>query len=125
MKLLDKKLNSLFTLSGFKKDKNKRFIKYIFVGLIILIPLLFHLDWLIVFKFPFVFPDSFSYYGPAGQFIFNGSFNLDPTRTPGYPFFLYIILYLTKSFFAVIAVQHLLALMTSLLAGWIFLIDSF
>lgn len=66
---------------------------------------------------PFFQPDSSGYYIPALNLLFKGKMDIDPFRPEGYPLFLYFILKIFGSFFAVLVAQHVVQLLTALISG--------
>jgi hypothetical protein len=75
--------------------------------------------YLAVLPTPFFQPDSTSYYMPAFDLIFHGSFTLSPERTPLYPLLIFCVLKISPHFFSLLVVQHAMSLGLAALFGWI------
>jgi hypothetical protein len=77
-----------------------------------------HIDFLSTLPDPIFFPDSVGYLGPAIHWITDGLLRPPPFRTVGYPLFLGLLIRGTGTLYAVLLIQHLLALSTAVLSGW-------
>jgi hypothetical protein len=69
---------------------------------------------------PFYQPDSPLYGMPALNLLFDGKMQLVPTRTAGYPLFLFLILKISGSFLGVLIVQHANQFLMALVAALIY-----
>lgn len=71
------------------------------------------LQFFLVFPNPFFQPDSGSYLAPALQKLFATGFTVSDFRSLGYPLFLTVILFFTRSLAGILLVQHLISLLTA------------
>src|SRR4051812_28330805 len=69
---------------------------------------------------PFFQPDSWIYSSPALNLLFAGKMNIFPTRTEGYPLFLFLILKVFGSFFGVLIAQHVVQFLAAVIASLIY-----
>lgn len=85
----------------------------LYVGLV-------HVTFLSSIPDPIIQPDSISYLMPALRLLFHEPFGLSPSRTIGYPLFLFGILRCAPSLHFVMVVQHVLWVVTGTLAGLLY-----
>ena len=91
--------------------------RFVFVAGLVAYALYLHAAFIVYVRDPIFSPDSIGYAQPAVSLLLGEGFKLDAVHTPGYPLFLYGVLWLTHSFLGVLIAQHLLAMVTGLLAG--------
>jgi 4-amino-4-deoxy-L-arabinose transferase-like glycosyltransferase len=99
---------------------NTRWISMSLIVGLALYGLLIHGAFIAQVRDPIFSPDSVSYAEPAINLFFGKSYTLDAQRTPVYSFFLYIALKITRSFLGILIVQHAVAVMTGLIAGFLY-----
>ncbi len=78
-----------------------------------------HIHLIQILPDPFMEPDSGGYFVPVLNYLHTGAFDVPAVRGYGYPLFLLVVIKLFGKLAAVLWTQHVLALLTALIAAWI------